>query len=56
MAVSQELLSMMACPRCKGGLKYEKERQRLVCNSCRLRFKVLKGDVPDMLLEDAENF
>ncbi len=56
MTLSKDLLSILACPKCKGDLKYEKERQKLICNNCRLRFHILKGDIPDMLLEDVEKF
>ena len=51
--LSKELLSVIACPKCKGNVKYDKNK--LVCNKCRLLYKILEG-IPDMLIEDAEKF
>lgn len=52
----QALLEVLACPKCKGSVVHDRKENKLVCNRCRLRFKVLEGDVPDMLLKDAEEF
>ena len=54
--LSRELLEVLACPKCKGDVAYEKEKSRLTCSACRLHFKILEGDIPDMLIEDAEKF
>jgi hypothetical protein len=54
MAVSKELLEILACPKCKGGVRYDK--RSILCDKCRLRFKVIDGTIPDMLLKDAEKF
>jgi len=56
MVVSKELLKILACPKCKGELKYDKSENKLICNKCRLKFPILEGDIPDMLIEDAEKF
>ncbi|RKX37763.1 MAG: Trm112 family protein [Thermotogae bacterium] len=56
MVVSKELLKILACPKCKGELKYDKNENKLICNKCRLKFPILEGDIPDMLIEDAEKF
>ena len=56
MPVSQELLEILACPKCKGGLRYDSKAGKLTCGKCRLRFKVLEGNLPDMLIEDAEKY
>jgi uncharacterized protein YbaR (Trm112 family) len=53
--LSKELLDILACPKCKGDLEYDKNKNRLVCNKCRLRFSIT-DDIPDMLIEDAEKF
>jgi uncharacterized protein YbaR (Trm112 family) len=53
--LSRELLAILACPKCKGNLKYDKNKNRLVCNKCRLRYRII-DDIPDMLIEDAEKF
>jgi uncharacterized protein YbaR (Trm112 family) len=56
MPVSKELLEILACPKCKGDLKYDRKADKLSCGKCRLRFKVLEGKIPDMLIEDAEKY
>ena len=52
MTISKELLDIMACPKCKGDIRCEKNY--IVCEKCRLKFPILDNDIPDMLLEDAE--
>lgn len=51
-----EIMEVLACPKCKGEVEYRKEENKIVCNNCKLKFPVLKGNIPDMLLEDAESF
>ena len=55
MTISKELLDIMACPKCKGDIKYDGSKY-IICEKCRLKFPVLEGDIPDMLIEDAEKF
>ncbi|MEM5804368.1 MAG: Trm112 family protein [Candidatus Aenigmatarchaeota archaeon] len=52
--IDEALKEVMACPKCKGPLEFEEEQ--ILCPKCRLRFKVLEGGIPDMLLEDAEKY
>ena len=49
----KKLLDILACPKCKGNLKYEKQKNRLVCNKCKLAFRV-EEEIPIMLIEEAE--
>lgn len=46
------MLEILACPVCKGTLKYRRETQVLVCRTDRLAFPV-RDDVPVMLEEEA---
>ena len=55
MPLSPELLSILVCPACKGDLVYEESLQRLTCNACRLRYRIV-DDIPVMLVEEAERF
>ena len=55
MALSTELLDILVCPACKGDLVYDAGAQTLVCNACRLRYKVV-DDIPVMLIDEAEKF
>lgn len=50
--ISQELLSVLACPRCKGRLVSERGDRGLTCPSCELTYPVRKG-VPVLMVEEA---
>lgn len=54
MTVAQQLLDTMACPKCRGKIRYDEKENAIFCDACRLKFKVLEGGIPDMLLKDAE--
>jgi uncharacterized protein YbaR (Trm112 family) len=51
--LSKELLEILVCPQCKGELEYDRENEKLLCHSCRLRYPI-QEDIPIMLIEDAE--
>ncbi len=52
MSLPQELLEILACPKCKGDLEYRKEREVLICHNCRLVYRI-EDDIPIMLVEEA---
>ncbi len=54
-AVSKELLQILACPKCKGRLDLVREGSALECPSCRLRYAIV-DDIPVMLIDEAEKF
>ena len=51
--LSEELLSVLACPKCKGNLEYREKEQRLICHGCRLAYPIV-DDIPVMLIDEAE--
>ena len=51
--LSKKLLDVLACPKCKGSLKYEMAKSRLTCKKCRLAYRIEEG-IPIMLVEEAE--
>lgn len=51
MAVSEELLSILACPVDKARVRLENDR--LVCTRCGRRYPIV-DDIPVMLVEEAE--
>ena len=53
--LNKKLLEILACPKCKGDLDYKKDEDKLICNKCRLRYKI-EDDIPIMLVEEAEKF
>ncbi len=52
--IDKELLNSLVCPKCKGPLEYDEKDNSLICHNCKLKFKILEGGIPDMLIEDAE--
>jgi uncharacterized protein YbaR (Trm112 family) len=54
MTLNKKLLDILACPKCKGDLKYKdaKEDESLTCLKCRLKYKVEDG-IPIMLIDEA---
>jgi len=53
--IDQELLDILACPKCKQELEYDENNQKLICNACRLKYSI-EDDIPVMLIEEAESF
>jgi uncharacterized protein YbaR (Trm112 family) len=53
MAVDKDLLDIMICPSCGGGIEYHEHEQVIVCLKCGLRYPV-RDDIPVMLIEEAE--
>lgn len=53
MMLKKELLDILVCTKCKGELIF---KDSLECRKCKLRYKILNGGIPDMLLEHAEKF
>jgi uncharacterized protein YbaR (Trm112 family) len=52
MAVSQDLLDILVCPKCKGDLTLTEAGDGLICRSCRLKYEI-KDDIPIMLIDEA---
>jgi uncharacterized protein YbaR (Trm112 family) len=50
--LDRKLLSILACPVCKGDLHYDKAKQELVCLADRLAYPI-RDDVPVMLSNEA---
>jgi len=53
--LKQELLDILACPKCKGNFEYDRENNKLICHTCRLKYDI-KDDIPIMLIDEAEKF
>lgn len=52
MAISPDLLEILACPQCKGEVHLNEARDGLVCETCRLVYEI-QDDIPIMLVEEA---
>ncbi|MCP4120084.1 MAG: Trm112 family protein [Desulfobacteraceae bacterium] len=53
MAVSKELLEILACPKCKGEVTMNESNDGLVCEACKLVYEI-RDDIPIMLVEEAK--
>ncbi|MFC1522650.1 Trm112 family protein [Elusimicrobiota bacterium] len=59
--INEELLSILACPKCKGPIVYVRKDEKnsqteyLDCSACKLRYDV-RDDIPVMLIEEAKSY
>jgi uncharacterized protein YbaR (Trm112 family) len=53
MAISKELLNILACPKCRGDIHLNEEGNGLICDRCKLLYEI-KGDIPIMLIDEAK--
>lgn len=53
MALSQELLDILACPKCKAEVHLNEQKDGLVCSACKLVYPI-KDDIPVMLVDEAK--
>ena len=50
--MEEELLEILACPKCKGGLALTPEESELRCEACRLSYRIDDG-IPILLIDEA---
>jgi len=55
MAISKDLLDILACPQCKGEFALTPAQDGLVCRACKLLY-LIKDDIPIMLIDEATPF
>ena len=53
MALNQELLDILACPKCKGTIYLTEAQDGLICDNCKLMYEI-KDDIPIMLIDEAK--
>ncbi len=54
MPISEDLLEILACPKCKGDVVLTEAGDGLTCAACSLRYPI-KDDIPVMLIDEAES-
>ena len=54
MAISQELLDILACPKCKGDIYLNNTNDGLICDQCKLIYEI-RDDIPIMLIDEAKS-
>jgi len=52
MAISKELLDILACPKCKKEVYLNQAGDGLICDACKLLYHI-KDDIPVMLIDEA---
>lgn len=50
--ISKDLLEILACPKCKGDLVYDQEKNVLICNNCKV-FYPIEEDIPILIIDSA---
>jgi hypothetical protein len=53
MPFNKDLLEILACPQCKGKLRYDEQSDGLICDQCKLLYEI-KDNVPVLLIEEAK--
>ena len=53
MTISEELLEILACPKCKGDIYLNEAKDGLICDRCRLLYEIRDG-IPIMLIDEAK--
>jgi uncharacterized protein len=53
--MDEELLEIVACPKCKGELSLTVDESELRCEACRLSYRIDDG-IPILLLEEASPY
>lgn len=51
--INKELLDILACPKCKGDILLDEEKEGLVCPKCKLLYPI-KDEIPIMLIDEAQ--
>ena len=56
--LDKQLLEILACPKCKGDLEYQPDKNndkngKLICHQCHLIYRI-EDDIPIMLIDEAE--
>ena len=52
MTIRQELLDILACPKCKGKIYLNDTKDGLICDQCQLMYEI-RDDIPIMLIDEA---
>ena len=53
--MDMELLEILACPKCKGGLSLDSEANELRCCACMLAYRIDDG-IPVLMIEEAHPY
>jgi len=51
--IKQELVEILACPKCKGPVELQPDQDGLICRTCQLLYPI-RDDIPIMLIDEAQ--
>ncbi len=54
MTINQELLDVLACPKCKNSVRLNENGDGLICDRCLLLYEIKDG-IPIMLIDEAKH-
>lgn len=54
MTLDEQLLGIIACPKCKGNLYLTEDKNSLVCEQCKLIYEIREG-IPILLIDEAKS-
>ena len=46
--IKKEILDILACPKCKWNVKYDKKKNIIICDKCKKDYEI-KNDIPIMI-------
>ncbi|MGD9947564.1 MAG: Trm112 family protein [Desulfobulbus sp.] len=50
--IKQELVEILACPKCKGPVELKQDQSGLICHDCQVIYPI-RDDIPIMLIDEA---
>ena len=50
--IRQEILDILACPKCKGPVRLNADQDGIICETCKLIYPI-RDDIPIMLVDEA---
>ena len=51
--MDKNLVDILACPKCKEAVKLNNSKDGLICDNCKLLYKI-RADIPIMLVDEAK--
>ena len=51
--IKQELIDILACPKCKGPVALQADASGLICQACQVVYPI-RDDIPIMLIDEAK--
>ncbi len=52
--LDKALMEILACPKCKGNVHYNNDKNGLICPACLLEYPI-RDDIPVMLIDEAKS-